>query len=165
MHSKILTTLHFTLPLTVVFYLISLIWCVCVLRLRDHIDDTNNLPILIFPEGMSRCWFLYHFVTAAPLFSQSVVFGTLCALCSTVLSFDLPSMLWRCWLGSRKGIRLVKKLSDGVLAWLSVLSKVQTSIWPSWCQCHSPSLASVKFRIGFTFLVPAHPGGPGQRAV
>jgi len=36
--------------------------------------------------------------------------------------------------------------SGGVLAWLSVWSKVQTCIWPSWCQCHSLSLASVKYR-------------------
>ena len=34
-------------------------------------------------------------------------------------------------LGGRKGIRPVKKLSGGVLAWLSVWSKVQTCIWPS----------------------------------
>ena len=38
-------------------------------------------------------------------------------------------------------------LSGGVLAWLSVWSKVQTCIWPSWCHCHSLSLASVKSRL------------------
>jgi len=32
------------------------------------------------------------------------------------------------WLGGRKGIRPVKKLSGGVLAWLSVWSEVQTCI-------------------------------------
>ena len=40
-----------------------------------------------------------------------------------------------------------KKLSGGVLAWLSVWSEVQTCIWPSWCHCHSLSLASVKSRL------------------
>ena len=75
----------------------------------------------------------------------------------------LPSVLWRCWLGGRKGIRPVKKLSVGVLAWLSVWSEVQTCIWPSWCHCHSLSLASVKSR--FSFLVVAHSGSPGQRVV
>ena len=39
-------------------------------------------------------------------------------------------------LGGRKGIQPVKKLSGGVQAWLSVLSKVQICIWPSWCHCH-----------------------------
>ena len=60
-------------------------------------------------------------------------------------------MLWRCWLGGRKGIRLVKKLSGGVLAWLSVWSAVQTCIWPSWCHCYSLSLAPVKSRLVLPF--------------
>ena len=50
-------------------------------------------------------------------------------------------------MGDRKGIQPVKNLSGGVLAWLSVWSKVQTCIWPSWCNCHSLSLASVKSRL------------------
>ena len=43
--------------------------------------------------------------------------------------------------------------------------EVQTCTWPSRCHCHSLSLASVKSPIGFSFLVPAHLGSPGQRAV
>ena len=61
--------------------------------------------------------------------------------------FTVPSVLWRCWLGGRKGIRPVKKQSDGVLAWLSVWSEMQTCIWPIWCHCHSLSLAPVKSRL------------------
>jgi len=38
-----------------------------------------------------------------------------------------------------------------VLAWLSVWSEVQTYIWPSWCHCHSLSLASVKSRLVLHF--------------
>jgi len=49
--------------------------------------------------------------------------------------------------GRQEGHPVCKKLSGGVLAWLSVWSKVQTCIWPSWCQCHSLSLASVKSRL------------------
>jgi len=63
----------------------------------------------------------------------------------------LPSVLWRCWLGGRKGIRPVKKLSGGVLAWLSDWSKVQTCIWLSWFHWHSLSLASVKSRLVLPF--------------
>ena len=44
-----------------------------------------------------------------------------------------------------------KKLSGGVLAWLSVWSEVQTCIWPSWCHCHSLSLAPVKSRLVLPF--------------
>ena len=69
---------------------------------------------------------------------------------------SLPSVLWYCWLGDRKGIWPEKELSGGVVAWLSVWSEVLTCIWPSWCHCHSLSCFS-KIQIGFTFLVPAYP--------
>ena len=64
---------------------------------------------------------------------------------------NVPSVLWRCWLGSRKGIWPVKNLSGGVLALLSVWSEMQTCIWPSWCHFYSLSLASVKSRLGLPF--------------
>jgi len=63
----------------------------------------------------------------------------------------MPSVLWRCLFGSRKGIRPVKKLSDGVLAWLSAWSEFQTCILPSWGHCHSLSLASAKSRFVLPF--------------
>ena len=59
-------------------------------------------------------------------------------------------MRWRCWLGDKKGIWPVKN-SGGAPAWLSVWSEVQTCIWPSWCHCHSLSLASVKFWLFLLF--------------
>jgi len=40
-----------------------------------------------------------------------------------------------------------KTPSNEVLAWLSVWSEVQTCMWPSWCHCHSLSVASVKSRL------------------
>ena len=46
--------------------------------------------------------------------------------------------------GWQEGHLACKKLSGGVLVWLSVWSKVQICIWPSWCHCHSLSLAPVK---------------------
>jgi len=58
-----------------------------------------------------------------------------------------------------------KKLSGGVLAWLSVwnqgadLHMAQLMLLPLTVSCFS------KIHIGFSFLVPAHPGSPGQRAV
>ena len=42
-------------------------------------------------------------------------------------------------------------LFSWVLAWLSVWSEMQTCIWPSWCHCHSLSLASVKSRLVLPF--------------
>ena len=53
-------------------------------------------------------------------------------------------MLWRYWLGGRKGIRPVKN-------WLA----------------YGPADATVscfgKIQIGFTFLVAADPGSPGKK--
>jgi len=43
------------------------------------------------------------------------------------------------------------------LSWLSVWSEVQTCIWPSWCHCHSLSLASVKSRLVYLSAI----GSPG----
>jgi len=60
-----------------------------------------------------------------------------------------------------KGIRPVKKLSGVMLVWLSVWSEVQAQLMPlplTVC-CFS------KIQIGFTFLVPAHLGSPGKRAI
>jgi len=64
--------------------------------------------------------------------------------------------------GRQEGHPACKKLSSGVLAWLSVWSEVQTCIWPSGCHCHSLYVASEKSRLVFTFLVPAHSGSPGK---
>jgi len=68
--------------------------------------------------------------------------------------------------GWQEGHPACKKLSDGMLVWLYVWVKVQICIWPSWCHCHSQSLAPINpdwfYLPGFTFLVPAHPGSPGQ---
>jgi len=72
--------------------------------------------------------------------------------------------------GWQEGHPACKKLSGGVLAWLSVWSEVQT------CICHWHHMSQLmplpltvscfsKIQIGFTFLVLAHPGSPGQRAV
>ena len=85
--------------------------------------------------------------------------------------------------GQQEGHPACKKLSGRVLAWLSVWSAVQT------CTLHMPSTLPFstslpctlhivqrmplpltlscfsKIKIDFTFLVPAHPGSPGQRAV
>jgi len=47
-----------------------------------------------------------------------------------------------------------KKLSDEVLAWLSVWSEVQV-IWSSSCHCHLIISYSIKMQIGLTLLLPS----------
>jgi len=53
--------------------------------------------------------------------------------------------------GRQEGHPACKKLSSGVLAWLSVWSEVQTYIWPSGFYCHSLSLASVNSSLVLPF--------------
>jgi len=64
-----------------------------------------------------------------------------------VLSFSALTLS----VGRQEGHPACKKLSSGVLAWSSVWSEVQTCIWPSWCHCHSLSVASVKSRLVLPF--------------
>jgi len=57
--------------------------------------------------------------------------------------------------GWQEGHPACKKIKWWGVAWLSVWSEVQTCIWPSWCHCHSLSLASVNpdwYRL--TWVVP-----------
>jgi len=61
-------------------------------------------------------------------------------------------------LGGRKGIRRVKKLSGGVLERGADLHMAQLMPLPLTVSCFS------RIQIG-TFLVPADPGRPGQRAI
>ena len=75
-----------------------------------------------------------------------------------------PSVLWRCWLGGRKGIRPVKTewwgagificLERGADLHMAQLMPLSLTV-----SCFS------KIQIGLTFLVPADPGSPGKRAV
>jgi len=63
----------------------------------------------------------------------------------------MPSVLWRCWLCGRKGIWPVKNW--GVGCWHDYLSGARCRV------AYGPVDATA------TFLVPAHPGSPPQRAV
>ena len=76
---------------------------------------------------------------------------------TSVISSCSKSFITYCWSSTSIGRMLV---------WLCVWVKVQICIWPSWCHCHSLSLTPVNpdwfYLPGFTFLVPAQPGSPGQ---
>ena len=61
----------------------------------------------------------------------------------------LPSVLWCCWLGSRKGIWPVKNWVVG--CWCGYLSGTRCRLAESWCHCHSLSLASVQSRLVLPF--------------
>jgi len=76
----------------------------------------------------------------------------------------VPSVLSRCWLGGRKGIWSVKTgwWGAGMVICLEQgadLHMAQLMPLPLTVSCFS------KIQTGFTFLVPAHLGSPGHRAV
>ena len=66
--------------------------------------------------------------------------------CCSAFSMQ-PSVLWRCWLGGRKGIRPVKNWV--VRCWHACLSGAMFR--PSWCHCHLLSFVSVKSRLVLPF--------------
>ena len=76
----------------------------------------------------------------------------------------LPSVLWHCWLGGRKGIQPVKTelWGAGMVICLergADLHTAQLMPLPLTVSCFT------KIQIGVTFLVPAHSGSPGKKAV
>jgi len=76
---------------------------------------------------------------------------------------DVPSVVRRCWLDDRKGIRPVKTegWGAGMVIWLdrgADLHMAQLMPLPLIDSCFS------KIKIGFTFLVPAHLSSHGKRA-
>ena len=79
---------------------------------------------------------------------------------ATAIAVLLPSVLWRCWLGGRKGILPVKNWwGAGMVICLergADLHMAQLMPLPVTVSCFS------KIQIGFTFLVPAHLGSPGK---
>ena len=75
-----------------------------------------------------------------------------------------PSVLWRCWLGGRKGIRPVKTEWWGAcvvicLEWGADLYTAHRMPLPPTVSCSS------KIQIGFYLSGTAHLGSPGQRAI
>ena len=63
------------------------------------------------------------------------------------MSFSALTLL----VGRQEGHPACKKTEQWGAGVLSVWSEVQTCIWPSWCHCHSLSLASVKSRLVLPF--------------
>ena len=98
-----------------------------------------------------------------PAIRRDVTIKQIAKFTTNISAFSALTLL----VGRQEGHPACKKLSGGVLAWLSVWSEVQTA------ELHMAQLMPLpltvscfsKIQIGFTFLVPAHPGRPGKRAV
>ena len=100
------------------------------------------------------------FIIRAPLKLQRYGITQICLLLLLLFTFSALMLL----VGRQEGHPACKKLNGEMLAWLPVWSKVQTHMGqlmplPLTVSCFS------KIQIGFSFLVLAHPGSPGKRAV
>ena len=73
----------------------------------------------------------------------------------------MPSVLWCCWLGGRKGNWPVKNWVVG--CWHGYLSGARCR--PAYGPADAIATHCLLLQIGFIFLVPSHPVSPGQRAV
>ena len=110
---------------------------ICLERGADlHMAQLMPLPLTVFCFSKIQIGFTF-LVLAHPC----------CPRKCLIMSFGASILL----VGQQGGHPACIKLSGGVLAWLSVWSEVQTCIWPSWCHCHSLSLASVKSRLVLPF--------------
>ena len=134
-HSENDSRVYFMIVLTTDYRWRSWTWRIAVpYKFHVGLIETQQTPLLYLPA-------VSHSHSSAELTTGCQLHCTMHCECFIPSVMYMPSVLWRCWLGGRKGIRPVKKL-----VWLSVWSKLQTCIWPSWCHCHSLSLASVKSR-------------------
>ena len=158
-----------------------------------HVNKTSSARKLVHAEfphkqlSLLRCSILkqraiklkfwYHQIALASRKSQSLKHkncGTLHAAtnikgknhlhCIYYIIIILPTVLRCCWLGDRKGIRPVKTewWVAGIVICLEKsadLHMAQLMPLPLTVSCFS------KIQIGFTFLVPAHQGIPGKRAI
>jgi len=129
---------------------------------RQNCRMTNYELLCWLVEMLSHDIEHYHMFTASwsPTWHCNVTPGdvTWCSLnanvryivrCFLLLVFSALTLM----IGRQEGHPVCKKLSGGMLAWLSVWSEVQTCILASWCHCHSLSLslASVKSRLVLPF--------------
>ena len=121
---------------------------------RLAVVSEDTWPAISPPEQRNVCRPIRSLCSCVLCFYVGLLTVRLCSMSDIVFYWlaDLPSVLWRCWLGGRKGIRPVKKWVVGCWHGCLVWSIVQTCIWPSWCHCHSLSLASVKSRLVLPFL-------------
>jgi len=63
--------------------------------------------------------------------------------------------------GQQEGQPACKKLTGGVLVWLSVWARCRFAYGPADATAtHCLLLQEIQIGFGFTFLVPTHPGSP-----
>ena len=127
----------------------------CLLRLTTTFDMSTTVKFIYIHWSVFTCS-VHEPSTAENLLGN--------ILLSLSVVYNLPSVLWHCWLGGRKGIRSVKNewWGTGMVICLEQdadLHMAQLMPLPLTVSCFN------RIQTGFTFLVLAHPGSPRKRAV
>ena len=146
---------HTFVPYWDSFWLLSAFFIQCLPKKHGHFNDNSTSLWNTVSKSELRQFVCAFFATIRrasqvlsawfncrryrPLFCSMIGFSA--------IAFSALTLL----VGRQEGHSACEKLSGGVLAWLSVWSEVQTCIWPSWCHCHSLSLASVNSRLVLPF--------------
>jgi len=114
-------------------------------------------PCQVAVFNHQRDWFQQFSLSSVSLDPLAFAFSAL------TFAFSASTLL----VGRQEEYPACKKLSGEVLAWLSVWSEVQMiCVWSRCAASASPSFhATLKFRLGFTFLVPAYSDCPGNEAI
>jgi len=129
----------------------------CVYNCRLLSDNCYHICSVLsslLPATLSAtefyCWWICHYCSShCHILStqwSSLFYSSKC-ICLQCYAFSALTLL----VGRQEGHPACKKLSSGVLVWLSIWSEVQTCIWPRWYHCHSLSLTSVKSRLVLPF--------------
>jgi len=114
---------------------------------RAHCPRSSNKGAIEMPELMLLL-LLHYKDNAYKQYAVRCVFVQALCYCISLLYYGCSFTALTLLVGRQEEHPARKKLSDGVLAWLSVLSVVQMiCIWSRWCHCHPSSLASVKSRM------------------
>ena len=108
--------------------------------------DFGNAKLRVLLSYVYVCCKSCHLTPFTVILLWVLVFF-LASLLDLIYPFSALTLL----VGRQEGRPACKKLSGGLLASLSVWREVQTCIWPSWCLCHSLSLAPVKSRLFLPF--------------
>ena len=138
----------------------------CPWSVRDRLHS-------VFTTTVSRGLYIVSALWYAPVFSTAAAYNTLILWNMwwkwnglprnwfDIYAHPVPSVLWRCWLGGRKGIRPVKNWVTGA-GMVICLERgadshmAQLMPLPFTVSCFS------KIQIAFTFLAPDHLGGSGK---
>jgi len=137
-------------------------WCAgVVICLEQGAADATVTPSSL-ASLKSRMVLAFWYCLTQVVLEERLLNGCCCLLACITGAFSALTLL----VGRQEGHPACKKIEWWDAGVVVHLGQGSDFIWPSWCHCHSLSLAPVNpdwfYLPGFTFLLPAHSGSPRQ---